>query len=488
MSYNEEPQEESYPFLVKRAPIASQKYRRSETSLPEIINKLLSDNGDNASEEDNERNFEDITSEYSSDDSEEDYQVNFDAPEMELGESNYGHAEGLDHPFLWIVVWILKYQERCRLSNVAINYLFKFFRYVLVNIDENLFSTFPTSLYMAQKNLGICAHLIKYAACEKCCKLYKVSDVSSSNPNLTPKFTNCIYQDFPNHPMSHKRNACGTPLYKQVCTKNGIIKRPNLIFPTVSLKHQLNNLFKRKGFEESCRKWVNRPSDPEILTDVYDGRIWKSFSDDNGVTFFRPETANTHLGIMLNIDWFQPYENSQYSTGAIYAIICNLPRNERFKPSNILTLALIPGPKEPKLHHLNHYLAPLIDQLIELWHGIDLSETFENPNGEKIRGAIICCSCDIPAARKLCGYISARIACHRCLKHASFDDRNQPNFGGLADIDSWFIERNVEEIKIMHLHGKIAKHKSNVGIMYQKPWYDGPKYIDYLTLILYVFL
>ena len=112
-----------------------------------------------------------------------------------------------------------------------------------------------------------------------------------------------------------------------------------------------------------------------------------------------------------------------------------------------MTLALIPGPKEPKLHQLNHYLAPLVDQLIELWQGIDLPETFEHPNGKTIKGAIICCSCDIPAARKLCGYISVRIACHRCLKHADFDDKNQPNFGGLADMDSWFVERNVKEIK-----------------------------------------
>lgn len=267
VNYNEEPQEENYPFLVKRAPIVFQKYRTSETTLPEVINELLSDDdGDDASEEDNERAFEDITLEYSSsDDSEEDFQVNFDAPEMELGENNYRHAEGLDDTFSWIVVWILKYQERYRLSNVAVNSLFKFFRRVLVNIDENLFSAFPTSLYMAQKNLGICTHLIKYAACEKCCKLYRISDVSSSNPNLMPKFMNCEFQEFPNHPMSHKRNACGTPLYKQVRTKDGIIKKPTLIFPMISLKHQLSLLFKRKGFEESCRKWVNRPSDPEIL-------------------------------------------------------------------------------------------------------------------------------------------------------------------------------------------------------------------------------
>ncbi|PKC00943.1 hypothetical protein RhiirA5_249243, partial [Rhizophagus irregularis] len=34
---------------------------------------------------------------------------------------------------------------------------------------------------------------------------------------------------------------------------------------------------------------------------------------------------------------------------------------------------------------------------------------------------------------------------------------NQPNFGGLADIDSWFIERNVEEIKNNALAWKNCK-------------------------------
>jgi hypothetical protein len=121
--------------------------------------------------------------------------------------------------------------------------------------------------------------------------------------------------------------------------------------------------------------------------------------------------------------------------------------NLNLPSSNILTLALILGPKEPTLHHLNHYLALLVDQLNELWYDVNLPETFEHSNGKTVRGAVICCACDIPAVRKLCGYISARIACHRCLKHASFDDKNQPNFGGLADMDSWFIKRDIKEVK-----------------------------------------
>src|SRR5207248_11034703 len=118
---------------------------------------------------------------------------------------------------------------------------------------------------------------------------------------------------------------------------------------------------------------------------------------------------DSNLRIMLNLDWFQPFDNFQHSVEVIYGVICNLPQSERFKTSNTITLAVIPGPGEPKLHKLNHYLALIIDQFIELWKGIDIltNET----SSKHIQSAIICFACDIPAARKLCGLISDRYAC-----------------------------------------------------------------------------
>jgi hypothetical protein len=52
-----------------------------------------------------------------------------------------------------------------------------------------------------------------------------------------------------------------------------------------------------------------------MLADIYDGKIWKSFPDTSGVPYFTPETADSHLGIMINLDWFQPFESSVYSCG-----------------------------------------------------------------------------------------------------------------------------------------------------------------------------
>jgi hypothetical protein len=122
--------------------------------------------------------------------------------------------------------------------------------------------------------------------------------------------------------------------------------------------------------------------------------------------------ADFHLGIMINLNWFQPFESSTYSSDILYGVICNLLRDMRFKRKNMLYLGLLPGPDEVKLHKINHYLSPIVDELLEFWDGVDLLSTNLHPTGKRIRLAVICCTNDIPAARKLCGHISALVSCH----------------------------------------------------------------------------
>src|SRR5436305_13612823 len=72
------------------------------------------------------------------------------------------------------------------------------------------------------------------------------------------------------------------------------------------------------------------------MSDIYDGEIWKTFPSSlntlNVARFFEPETADRHLGIMINLDWFQPFKSVVYSCRAIYGVICNLPRTSRNNP------------------------------------------------------------------------------------------------------------------------------------------------------------
>lgn len=49
--------------------------------------------------------------------------------------------------------------------------------------------------------------------------------------------------------------------------------------------------------------------------------MWKSFKDEDGSPFFRTDLADVHLGLMLSMDWFQPFNNSQYSTITLALIL-----------------------------------------------------------------------------------------------------------------------------------------------------------------------
>ena len=114
-----------------------------------LIEHLLSDHEDDDQEveDDNVASIED-------DDLEQN--VNFDAPESGYGDDDSDTPNiNIDQGFAWIVYWILKYQKRYRLSDVATNSLIKFIRYLLIFHDKNTYSIFPTSLYMACKLFGI---------------------------------------------------------------------------------------------------------------------------------------------------------------------------------------------------------------------------------------------------------------------------------------------------------------------------------------------
>ena len=126
-----------------------------------------------------------------------------------------------------------------------------------------------------------------------------------------------------------------------------ITNRPNLIYPLAPIRQQLAVLYRQPDFERSLRHWTSRTTfNNNILTDIYDGQLWETLKEtraENSPKFFRPEVADSHLGLMINLDWFQPYEGTTYSTGVIYATICNLPRSIRFRRENMLILGLLLG-------------------------------------------------------------------------------------------------------------------------------------------------
>ncbi|CAG8821839.1 27744_t:CDS:2, partial [Dentiscutata erythropus] len=98
-----------------------------------------------------------------------------------------------------------------------------------------------------------------------CNKLYESDKVTTKRTGQILICLNCNFVKYSNHPISKQRQLCNQQLAKEKNFKN---------------------------------------------------------QDED---FFMPEHANTHLGLMINLDWFSPFQNLVYSTGAIYAVICNLP-------------------------------------------------------------------------------------------------------------------------------------------------------------------
>lgn len=95
---------------------------------------------------------------------------------------------------------------------------------------------------------------------------------------------------------------------------------------------------------ELFNEWRNRKIPPRVMADVYDGSIWKSFLTVDGKEFLSDRYA---LGLLINVDWFEPYKHVKYSVGAIYIAILNFPRRLRFRREYMILIGIIPGPHEP---------------------------------------------------------------------------------------------------------------------------------------------
>ncbi|GET54363.1 uncharacterized protein LOC107327733 [Rhizophagus irregularis DAOM 181602=DAOM 197198] len=301
-------------------------------------------------------------------------------------ESNYDR-------FLWILLWIMNFRTRFNIAETATETLIKFMKLALCEFSSDDFNDFPDSLYLTRKKLGLNDQFHSFVPCPKCHKLYKKEEVVDFKQEDNPAIMKCQHIEFPNSSVRRSR-LCNTALSEKIsASTNRTIIRPNLMYPFAGINQQLATMFCRPG----------------------------------------SEVADSHLGLMLNLDWFQPYDSTIYSIGVIYAAICNLPRDIRFRRENLLTLGILPGPKEVSLHKVNHYLAPIVNELETLWAGLTLNRTYECENGKRVRGALILVSCDIPATRKICGHVSALVSCHRCEKKANYEN-GQHNFAGMDDV------------------------------------------------------
>jgi len=84
-------------------------------------------------------------------------------------------------------------------------------------------------------------------------------------------------------------------------------------------------------------------------------------------------------------------------------------------------VGVIPGPHKPSEDEINHFLAPLIDDLLEFWDpGVYFTKTHLHSTGCLVRAALVPLVSNILAARQTGGFSahSATLFCSLCYLHA----------------------------------------------------------------------
>ncbi|GBC48618.2 hypothetical protein GLOIN_2v1849215 [Rhizophagus irregularis DAOM 181602=DAOM 197198] len=327
------------------------------------------DEGDYNEEEDDDDDGDD-------EEEEKDIEEFFSSPE--IGNDEVFVMESLNDSIeTEIILWVFKFQQRFRLPDIALEVLIKFLHIVLTRLDKSQFKNFPASLYLAKKMLNIFQPKMQLAVCNNCHKLYNVRNIVEYKEEGKATIANCLHEEFPDNPVPSRRNKCNNPLSILKKRKGEIIAVPRMIYPKPSIRQQLSMLYQRPGFEDMLELSGVQRGGVNTYSDIYDGKVWKTFPF-NGDTFFTPETATTHLGLLFNLNW-----------------------TERSR-----------GWRVPK--------------------------TYQYTEDLDIKVALIIGSSDTSATRKLFGHGSAVMKCHRCEKHSTYSEvYKKTHYGGMQEYDKW---------------------------------------------------
>ena len=153
-----------------------------------------------------------------------------------------------------------------------------------------------------------------------------------------------------------------------------------------------------------------------------------------------------------------------------------MPRIARYKEEYIILIGIIP---EPSLS-LNSYLTPLVQELQMGWtSGLMVHDKYGTV--VKVRVALSCVACDIPASRKVSGFLSHNAACNKCFKTFETIAQGKVDYSGF-DYDNWILrdlaqhrEYCKELLEVTTMKSKKAlesKYGVRYSILVALPYFD----------------
>ena len=223
----------------------------------------------------------------------------------------------------WLLIFFIRLQAHFHLSDVVLGTILRFLGIFFTVLGHRFSSVcaeiahvFPRSVHTLTVSYGLKDMQIqRYVVCRKCHTIYFFKNCIEGY-GATQRSKTCSHKAFPNHPHLRRRLPCGTLLLKSVeLASQRKILYPFKIYCYLNLKCSLQSMLLIPGLGLACEQWRLRQVSTGVLEDVYDGNVWKDFQHIRGQSFLSDPFA---LGLMLNIDWFEPYKHLTYSVGVIY--------------------------------------------------------------------------------------------------------------------------------------------------------------------------
>ena len=346
----------------------------------------------------------------------------------------------------WFALFLLRLQAQHYIPDAAIDSLLKFLYAFLVilgsfsDVCKSLSKYMPRTVYSLRNFLGLKDTFKKFVVCRECYSIYPMESCID-RPGVSKL---CQHKEFP------RNRRCNFVLLKTVELASGKkIMYPNSVYCYNSLKSSIERLFSQPDFASLCEHWREKEVVGGILSDIYDGHIWQDFLVVSGKPFL---ASRYSLAFSLNVDWFQPYKLTQSSVGVVYLTILNLPRSVRNCHQYTLLVGIIPGPNEPK-RDINSFLKPLVDELKLFWSGEHIKIP-SLPEPQLVRSALVCVACDLPASKKVAGFLghTAKFGCSKCLKEFP---------GGFGNTDYSGFDRSQWPPRTNHAHRLAAERTKN---------------------------
>ncbi|QRV91932.1 Transposase family tnp2 [Ceratobasidium sp. AG-Ba] len=209
--------------------------------------------------------------------------------------------------------------------------------------------------------------------------------------------------------------ACEGVLFTVRDLASGSKRRvPKLTYPYVSPIAWLKHMLSLPGMSELVQTWRNNEDidwelsepisseewmknlDPnKPIGDISEGWGWRStlagmerrYNPQTGITVdenildrpIRFVSLPFGLSLTMNTDWFQATKEGNYSVGACYMVLNNIPRHLQFLRENIALCIIFPGPREPTDYALEQMVEPLVNDLLELKQGIHMNVRCGDP-------------------------------------------------------------------------------------------------------------